>query len=340
MNSDTLPVLAGGSTAPAPRQRAAALVLAIGSGNAAAILDHLHPDEVALLADEVARLGDFDAALRTALMNDTLRHLMTIDPGAEAEMLRARSRAMAMAAEMEDIETFDPSQPFKFLRKVEVDHAVQFLKHEHPQTAAVVLSAQPPELAAKILGAFEDREAGDIALRIATIGRTPPELIQRIEEAMRRRLSEAEEQDITANYDGPRELAAILNNAQRDMESVVLDHIARQDVELAERVRSLMFVFDDIVTLDDRTIQQVLRQVDTVKLATALKGAGDAVRECLFRNLSERAREALEEEIDLLGSVRRHDVADARSGVVGIIRQLEADGTIVIARGADGEYIE
>lgn len=324
---------------PAPRQRAAALVLAIGSGNAAAVLDHLTPAEVAMLADEVASLGDIDAGVRNVLMNDTLRHMMTIDPVAEAEMLRARSKAMATAAEMADLETFDPTQPFKFLQKVELDHAIQFLRQEHPQTTAVILSAQPPELAAKILSAFDGREAGDIALRIATIGRTPPELIHRIEAAMRRRLTEAEE-DLTANFDGAKELAQILNNAERDMENVVLEHIAGQDSELAERVRSLMFVFEDIVTLEDRAIQQVLQQVNTADLALALKGASDEVRDCLLRNLSERAREALLEEIDLLGSVRRQDVATARSGVIATIRQLEAAGTIVILRGADSDYIE
>jgi flagellar motor switch protein FliG len=340
VTTDALPVPVAGAPAmlPAPRQRAAALVLAIGSGNAAAILDHLTAAEVALLADEVASLGDVDPRLRTSLMNETMRHMMSIDPAAEAQMLHARSKAMAAAAEMADL-AFDPTQPFKFLQKVELDHAVQFLKQEHPQTAAVILSAQPAELAAKILSSFEGPEAGDIALRIATIGRTPPELIHRIEEAMRKRLTEAED-DVIASFDGPRELAAILNNAERDMETVVLEHIAGQDSELAERVRSLMFVFEDVVTLEDRAIQQVLQQVATAQLALALKGASDAVRDCLLRNLSERARESLVEEMDLLGSVRRTDVAEARSAVIATIRALEAAGTIVIARGADGDYIE
>lgn len=325
---------------PPPRQRAAALVLAIGSGKASAILDHLSPDEVALLAEEVGLLGDIDPVTRNALMAGTLNHMMSIDPAAEAAALKARARAMEAAAELADLETFDPLQPFKFLQKVELDQAIQFLRNEHPQTTAVILSAQPPAFAAKILAEFEAEEAGDIALRIATIGRTPTELVYRIEEAIRKRLTEAEEDDSGTPRDGPKELAAILNNAERDMEKTVLEHLSEHDGELAERVRSLMFVFEDIVTLEDRAIQQVLQQVNTSSLAMALKGADEQVRDTLLRNLSERARESLLEEVDLLGAVRKQDVAEARTGIVAAIRALEASGQIVIARGDDSELIE
>jgi flagellar motor switch protein FliG len=340
-DSKALPAVPAGKgvAIAAPRQRAAALVLAIGSGKASAILDHLSPDEVALLAEEVSHLGDFDSGTRHALMADTLNHMLSIDPAAEAQALRARARAMEMAAELADLETFDPLQPFKFLQKVELDQAIQFLRNEHPQTAAVILSAQPPGNAAKILAEFDPEEAGDISLRIATIGRTPPELVYRIEQAMRKRLTEAEQDDGTPR-DGPKELAAILNNAERDMEKTVLEHISEQDRELAERVRSLMFVFEDICTLEDRAIQQVLQQVNTSALALALKGADDEVKDMLLRNLSERARESLVEEIDLLGAVRKQDVAEARTGIVATIRQLEASGQIVISRGDDSELVE
>jgi flagellar motor switch protein FliG len=156
---------------------------------------------------------------------------------------------------------------------------------------------------------------------------------------MRKRLTEAEEDDL-GTRDGPKELAGILNNAERDMEKTVLEHIAGHDQELADRVRSLMFVFEDIVTLEDRAIQQVLQQVNTAQLALALKGAEDEVRERLLGNLSERARESLLEEIDLLGAVRKQDVMQARAGIVATIRQLEAAGQIVIQRGDDSEFIE
>lgn len=348
MAGDSLPVPAGAGPArrsgmsgplPAPHQRAAALVLAIGSGKASAILDHLAADEVALLAEEVANLGDIDSVTRNAFMARTLTHMMEIDPVEEARMLRVRAQAMADAAELAEFENFDPSQPFRFLQKVELDQAVQFLSNEHPQTAAVILAAQPPAFAAKVLAHFDSAQAGDISLRIATIGRTPHEVVYRIEQAMRKRLTEAEE-DEGESRDGPKELAAILNNADRDVEEQVMEHLNAFDRELAEHVRSLMFVFEDIATLDDRAIQQVLQQVNTQLLSLALKGVEGEVRDKILNNLSERAREALLEEFDLLGAVRKQDVMEARAGIVATIRSLESSGQIVIARGDDGEFIE
>ncbi|MDH4116616.1 MAG: flagellar motor switch protein FliG [Acidimicrobiia bacterium] len=320
---------------PEPRQRAAALVLAIGSGKAGAILDHLSPDEVALLAEEVDSLGTFDTSTRNNMMAQTLTHLMSIDPATEAATLRARAK------QMEALRGLAPGERhvFDLLSRVELDQAVRFLGTEHPQTAAVILSAQPAEVAAKMLAALEPEVAGDIALRIATIATTPPELIERIEIAMRERLTEAKAENVL-RHDGPKELAAILNNAAKDTEESVLEHLTEQDSELAEYVRSLMFVFEDVVDLDDRAVQQVLQQVNTASLALALKGAPDEVRDKLLRNLSERAREALLEEIDLLGAVRKPDVMEARSSVVATIRALEESGQIVIARGGESDLIE
>jgi flagellar motor switch protein FliG len=338
--AESLPATVSSSAVPAPPQRAAALVLAIGSGKASAILDHLTADEVALLAEEVGYLGNIDASTRNAYMANTLSHMVSIDPAEEARLLRSRAQAMAAAAELADLEHFDPLHPFKFLQKVELDQAVQFLTHEHPQTAAVILAAQPPELAAKILTHFEPSNAGDISLRIATISKTPTDVVYRIEQAMRKRLTESTE-DEGETRDGPKELAAILNNADRDIEQGVLEHLASYDTELAERVRSLMFVFEDIATLEDRAIQQVLQQVNTASLALALKGIEDEVKNRVLGNLSERARESLIEEFDLLGAVRKPDVMEARASVVATIRSLEESGQIVIARGGDdGEFIE
>jgi flagellar motor switch protein FliG len=246
---------------------------------------------------------------------------------------------MAQAAELAEFENFDPMHPFRFLQKVELDQAVQFLGNEHPQTAAVILAAQPPAFAAKVLAHFEPPHAGDISLRIATIGKTPQDVIFRIEKAMRKRLTEAEE-EVGESRDGPKELAAILNNADRDVEEKVMEHLTAFDRELAEHVRSLMFVFEDISELDDRAVQQVLQQVNTNSLALALKGVDEPVRDKILTNLSERAREALLEEFDLLGAVRKQDVMEARSAIVATIRTLEANGQIVIARGDDSEFIE
>lgn len=323
------------STSPT-RTRAAALMLAIGTGRASSVLQHLDPDDVRALADEVAALEGLDARSRATLMRGALSHMLSIDPGAEAQLLRDRARSLEMDRGGTPI---NPGRPFEFLQKVEYAQVIQFLASEHPQTVAVILAARPPEFAAKVLTAFDEHVAGDIAVRIAGIGRTPPEAIIHIERELRRRLTEAPPVE-DETFDGEKELATILNQGNRNFETSILEFVAKSDPEMAERIRALMFVFEDITILDDRSVQQVLQNVNTATLAVALKGVDDSVRDVIFRNLSERAKESLTEEIDLLGAVRKQDVTDARTAVVAQIRALEEAGTITINRGQDGDFVE
>lgn len=320
-------------TALQPRQRAAALVLAIGSGRASNLLDHLTRDEVELLADEVARLGSIGAGERVVVIREALSQLLATDPAAEAAALRAHAGRLQLGPGSGS----SAGRPFAFLERVDFDEAVGFLRGEHPQVAAVVLSCQSSQLAARLLAALDGDLAGDIALRIATIGRMPAGLLDEMDRVVRRRFSGSDTPVVAP--DGAKELASILNNGGRDLEGTVLERIADHDRSLAERVRSLMFVFEDIVGLGDRAIQQVLQNVNTQTLAVALKGVAADVKETVFRNLSERAKEALAEEIDLLGAVRRSDVAQAQTEIVAQIRALEAAGTIVINRGGEGELV-
>ncbi len=318
------------------RQRAAAVVLAIGTNKAGEILQHLRPSEVEALAEEISRMSSFDQATRLEAMRAAIGHLGAIDPASEAAMLRQKARQMAHRS---GTAPFDPDEPFAFLESVELDEAVQFLRNEHPQTVAVILANQKPAFASKILKLLDEQMAGDIALRIATIGRTNPALMERIVTAMRSRLSPGHVREAAAP-DGAKELAAILNNADKQIEEQVLGALEEFDAGLAEKVRALMFVFEDIVGLDDKAIQQILQNVETAMLALSLKGAGEPVSNKIMRNLSERAREALTEEIDLLGAVRRSDVTDAQNAIVAQIRALEAAGQIVISRGEENDYVE
>lgn len=318
------------------RQRAAAFVLAIGTGKAEEILEHLRPSEIEALAEEIARLSSVAPTDRARVIQSALADLGTTDPAVEATALRQRARQMATRSS----DSFDPAEPFAFLEHVEIDQAVQFLGNEHPQTVAVVLANQSPSLAGKILRMLDPTMAADIALRIATLGRTSPELMQRIRAAMQSKLSAAAAGADVPAPDGAKGLAAILNNAEKEMEEQVLESIAQYDAQLAEQIRSLMFVFEDITSLDDKAIQQILQNVETQVLALSLKGTAEEVQACIFRNLSERAREALTEEIDLMGAVRRSDVAEAQSTIVAQIRALEAAGQIVISRGDENDYVE
>jgi flagellar motor switch protein FliG len=319
-----------------PRQRAAAFVLAIGTGRAEEILEHLRPSEIEALAEEIARLSSVDPSERAQVIESALADLGTKNPNSEATALRQRARQMATRS----TDSFDPAEPFAFLEHVEIDQAVQFLGNEHPQTVAVVLANQSPSLAGKILRMLEPGMAADIALRIATLGRTSPELMQRIRSVMQSKLSSASTDTDLPAPDGAKGLAAILNNAEKEMEEQVLSSIEHYDAQLAEQVRSLMFVFEDITSLDDKAIQQILQNVETQILALSLKGTSEEVQGCIFRNLSERAREALTEEIDLMGAVRKSDVAEAQATIVAQIRALESAGQIVISRGDENDYVE
>ncbi len=320
----------------APQQKAAALVLAIGTDKAESILQHLSRDEIEALAKHVLTLGEIDPNERRGVVRDVLQHLLTIDPLAEAEALRMRARTALPASQKIDK---GPDGPFGFLARVEIDHLVQYLASEHPQTIAVVLSHQPPEVSAKILNHIDEHLAADVAMRIATIGKTPPELITRIVDAMKAELSETHPEDAVPP-EGARELAGILNRGGHELEEWVLERLGLEDRQLADRVKALMFTFADIVTLDDRAIQKVLQNVETSSLALALKGQSDEVQDAIFRNLSERASESLKEEAELLGTVRRTEVEEAQMSVVAQIRALEAAGQIAISRGGDGDFIE
>lgn len=320
----------------APQQKAAALVLAIGTDKAESILQHLTRDEIEALANHVLTLGEIDPNERRGVVRDVLSHLLTIDPLAEAEALRTRAKTALPASQKIDK---GPDGPFGFLARVEIDQLVQYLANEHPQTIAVVLSHQPPEVSAKILNHIDEHLAADVAMRIATIGKTPPELIVRIVEAMKAELTETHPED-AAPPEGARELAGILNRGGHELEEWVLERLGMEDRQLADRVKALMFTFADIVTLDDRSIQKVLQNVETASLALALKGQSDDVQDAIYRNLSERASESLREEAELLGTVRRTEVEEAQMSVVAQIRALEAAGQITISRGGDGDFIE
>ncbi len=316
-----------------PRQRAAALILAIGSNRAGSILQHLSREEVELLADEMARLGSVNRPERLQMVKDSLRHLLAHDPETEAEVIRAQARLLPPGSESVEL------GPFAFLEQADLAETVQLLRAEHPQTIAVVLAHQTPERAAKVLEHLDDDLAIEVSHRIATLSPTPPEVLRRIRDGLAERLQEPGD-DAPTDIDGAKELASILNSIDRDFEEAILERLAGIDPELAEKVRSLMFVFEDVAGLDDRTIQKILQSVQTQTLALALKGADDTVKDAILRNLSERAREVLVEEMDLMGAVRKQEVMEARNQVVAEIRGLEAAGQIVISRGDEGEMIE
>ena len=230
---------------------------------------------------------------------------------------------------------------FDFLRRTDPRQVINFISGEHPQTVALVLAHLPPDQASVVLGGLEEKMQRDVSIRIARLEQISPEVIQQLEVVLERRFGAAASQQVKKvdRADGVQTLIDILNRSDRATERAIFEGLEEHESELVDQIRARMFVFEDIVTLDDRAIQLILRQVESRELATALKGVKGAVRDKIKRNMSERAAINLEEEISMLGAVKLTTVEEAQGTIVRTIRALEESGQIVVSRGSD-EYVE
>ena len=229
-------------------------------------------------------------------------------------------------------------RPFEFLRRTPAEQIVTFLRHESPQTIALVIANLHTTLAAQVLSALPEDEAPEIALRIARMAETSPEVVRQVEAVMRQKLATVVHQEYSA-AGGVKSLADILNRADRSTERNVLDSLASTDEELTAEVRRLLFVFDDITKLDDRSIQLVLREADQKDLALALRGVSDEVKQRILSNLSERGAQMLVEEMEYQPPQRKRDIEEAQGRVVAIVRRLEEAGALVLSRGDEDVVI-
>jgi flagellar motor switch protein FliG len=320
-------------------QKAAAVMLSVGSERAAGVLAYLDEDEIEALTVEIAQLGSVPGHQLEAILEEfhteatAHQHLVT---GGERY---ARDLLRQLHGESEGDEILDrvlattAAAPFHFLRLHEPAEVLQHLRDEHPQTIALVLAHLPARLGASLLAGLDPSVQTEVASRLATLERADPDVVHHVEKALLDRLGEVRRR--SGRRDGVKELADLLNQVDRTTERTILGQLEASDPALAERVRALMFVFEDLVSVDDRALQEVLRQIDPQRLAVALKGVSAELQGTIERNLSERARITLTEELDLLGQVRVKDVEDAQSEVVRTVHQLEKDGTIQLARGQE-----
>jgi flagellar motor switch protein FliG len=324
-------------------RKAAVLMAALGSERAANVLQRLRDEEIESVSIEMARL-DAVGSETTASVFSEMAAAGGAEPGATGGVEFAREvieRALGPERAVELLGRIAgpaETRPFEFLRRVPVDRIVALLRGESHQIVALVLANLPTGLAAGVLGKLPEHSQPDIALRIARIGETSAPVIAQLEQAIRERLGAATEREY-AVAGGTKSLAGILNHADRALERNVLENLANSDRELAEEVRGMLFVFEDLVKLEERAVQQVLREVDQKDLVLALRGAPDEVKEVVMSNMSERGAAMLKEEMEIQQPQRKRDVDDAQSRIVGVVRRLEEAGTIVIA-GEDGEESE
>jgi flagellar motor switch protein FliG len=229
--------------------------------------------------------------------------------------------------------------PFEFLRRADPRQVLSFIQDEHPQTVALVLAYMTPDQAAMVMSGLSEDLQRDVAMRLAVMDRTSPEVVAHVEQMLERKLSSVLQPSELSSVGGVQSLVDILNRSDRATERLILEGLENKDSELADEVRQRMFVFEDIAGLDDRSIQLVLRQVDSKELAVALKGVRVEVRTAITRNMSERAGANLVEEIALLGAVRLKTVEEAQGAIVRVVRALEESGQLVLVRSAD-EFVE
>lgn len=326
-------------------EKAAILLLRLGHEHSSKVLQLLGDNEVTQITEEIVRAGSVRKEDTDAAVNEFAALIVANDhiaTGGEEIARRILEASLGEERATEILEGLKESMikpPFEFLRRADPRQVLNFLSSEHPQTIALVLAHMRAEQSSLVLGGLPEDLQRDVSVRIATLEQTSPDVIAQVEAQMERRLSSAlKNQTDTSAADGVQTLIDILNRSDRTTERSIFEGLEEHDEELADEVRSRMFVFEDIVTLDDRAVQLVLRQVEAKTLATALKGVRSEVREKISRNMSERAAQNLDEEIVLLGAVKMKTVEEAQGSVVRTIRALEESGQVVVSRGND-EYV-
>jgi flagellar motor switch protein FliG len=322
-------------------QKAAILLMQAGKERAAAVLRTLREQEVAEIMAEVARLHHLEPSEITEVLSEfqdifTARsHIAQGGYSTARELLEASFGGQKADEILDNLGVTMVAAPFEFLRRADTRQVLTYLQDEHPQTIALVLAHMHPEAAAMVLSSLPDELQRDVALRVAKMDRTSPEVIEQVEAILERKLSTVIQQSDFAQAGGLQTLVDILNSSDRTTERLILEGLEGDDAELADEVRNRMFVFEDIVGLDDRSIQLVLRSVDAKELAVALKGVDQKVRDKVMKNMSERAAANLAEEIQLLGPIKLKTVEEAQAGVVRVIRTLEEAGQLDMSRGND-----
>ncbi|MFP5451317.1 MAG: flagellar motor switch protein FliG [Thermoleophilia bacterium] len=326
------------------RQKAAVLLVSLGAEASAEVFRHLRQEEIDELTLEIAGIGHIAPERKQEIIEEFYDAALAQEYIAEGGLEYARSVLdKALGAERADevmarLSSSIQVSPFEFLRRTDAAQILNVIANEHPQTVALILAYLPADTAAQVMSALPNDLQAEVAMRIALMDRTAPEVIREIERVLERKLSAVLTQDFTS-AGGLRSLVDVLNAVDRSTERTILESLDEQNAELADEVRRMMFLFEDIVTLDDRSIQQVLREVESNDLAVALKGTATEVQDRIFGNMSERAASMLREDLEFMGPVRMKQVEEAQQIVVAVIRRLEEAGRIVIERGGGDELV-
>ena len=325
-------------------EKAATLLIALGPEKSAQIFKHLKEEEIEQLTLEIANTSSVSPQTKEMVLNEFYEICLAQQYIAEGGIGYAKElleKALGEEKAKSVIGKLTASlqvRPFEFIRKTDPSQLLNFIQDEHPQTIARILSYLPPSQSSLVISSLPPEKQADVAKRIAQMDRTSPDVIKQVEKVLERKLSSLVNQDYTI-VGGVDAIVSILNSVDRGTEKHIMETLEVEEPELADEIRKKMFVFEDILSLDDRAIQRVLRDVDNSDLALALKGATEEVQNIILNNLSSRLAVMIKEDMEFMGPVRMKDVEEAQQKIVNIIRKLEDSAESVIARGGGDEII-
>lgn len=324
--------------------KAAVLLITLGPERSATIFKHLKEEEIESLTLEIANTRSVSPATKDAVLDEFYEVCLAQQYIAEGGISYAKElleKALGVDKAKDVIGKLTASlqvRPFEFVRKTDASQLLNFIQDEHPQTIALILSYLSSTQASTIISSLGPDKQADVAKRIAQMDRTSPDVIKSVEKVLERKLASLVNQDYTI-VGGVDSIVEILNTVDRGTEKHIMETLEIEDPELADEIRRKMFVFEDILSLDDKSIQRVLREVDNNELAVALKGANDEVQNVIFNNLSKRLASMIREDMEYMGPVRLKDVEEAQQKIVNIIRKLEDSSEIIISRGGGDEIV-
>ncbi|MFD2613001.1 flagellar motor switch protein FliG [Paenibacillus gansuensis] len=326
------------------RQKAAILLITLGPEVSAQVFKHLREDEIEQLTLEIANVRKVENSEKETILSEFHEICVAqeyISQGGITYAKEILEKALGSQKALDIINRLTSTlqvRPFDFARKAEPAQILNFIQNENSQTIALVLSYLQSEQASVILSSLPQDKQADVAKRIALMDSTSPEVIAQVEMVLEQKLSATVTQDYTS-AGGIEAIVQILNGVDRGTERTILDSLEIQDPELAEEIKKRMFVFEDIVNIDNRSIQRIIRDIENADLQLALKVASEEVREAIFQNMSKRMAETFREEMEYMGPVRLRDVEEAQTRIVATIRRLEESGEIIIARGGGDDII-
>jgi flagellar motor switch protein FliG len=326
------------------REKAAVLLIALGKEYSAKVFKYLRDEEIEQLTLDITNVRRVDAEMKEGIIEEFYEECMAQNFITEGGIDYARDileKAIGQERAIALINRLTASlqvRPFDFARKSDPNQILNFLQHEHPQTIALVLAYLEPAMSANILAKLPAEKQTDVVARISTMDRTSPEYVREIERVLDKKLSSLGTDDFTS-VGGVESIVEILNAIDRGTERRVLEELEVEHSDLVDEIRRKMFVFEDIIKLDRRAVQRVLKEVDTSDLTIALKTATEDVKTLIFENVSKRMGEMIREDMEYMGPVRVKDVEEAQQKIVNVIRKLQDTGDIIISRGSEDEII-